>query len=454
MERNPLATKGVTVMFKSLTSITLCVLVAVATPASAGTWATQAVLAANAFNGTVAVDASGHLTSVWYQNALANGTAVNDAATAAFGQPWSAPVNISGPIGVASGNPSVRTSASGNVTAVYTSPSLGGTFVDHPAGGNWGTPGSTNGVNQFYVTNDRGDEGLAWGTGGARPTSSTVAAVVRPAGGVWSAASTIAAAPHLSFDGALVTPDGTMAVAWESFDSVCGSRTCKTSNWVLHVSTRASGAQNWVDSGALLGPDSTQHFGQLAADGVGDLGVVSIRAGNVVSVVRHGSAWTGAAVVAPLSSLQFYTGTGRDNRIFASDSSGHATIVSWGNPQLTNLVAVDGSLVTNTWGSATTISGSDQFPGYFDFAMSSSGAAIAFYWVNPNDGSGNTIWRAATRPGAGKPWNAPSTAGVTFDAGGTPEGVAINSAGQAAVVFHGYSADFLTYILYTNTFKP
>ena len=443
-------------MFKSLTSITLCVLVAVATPASAGTWATQAVLAANAFNGTVAVDASGHLTSVWYQNALANGTAVNEiwAATAAFGQPWSAPVNISGPIGVASGNPSVRTSASGNVTAVYTSPGLGGTFVDHPAGGNWGTPGSTNGVNQFYVTNDRGDEGLAWGTGGARPTSSTVVAVVRPAGGVWSAASTIASAPHLSFDGALVTPDGTMAVAWESFDSVCGSRTCKTSNWVLHVSTRPPGAGNWVDSGALLGPDGTQHFGQLAADGVGDLGVVSIRAGNVVSVVRHGSTWTGAAVVAPLSSLEFYTGTGRDNRIYASDSSGHATIVSWGNPQLTNLVAVDGSLVTNTWGSVTTISGSDQFPGYFDFAMSSSGAAIAFYWVNPNDGSGNTIWRAATRPGAGKPWNAPSTAGVTFDAGGTPEGVAINSAGQAAVVFHGYSADFLTYILYTNTFKP
>jgi hypothetical protein len=52
------------------------------------------------------------------------------------------------------------------------------------------------------------------------------------------------------------------------------------------------------------------------------------------------------------------------------------------------------------------------------------------------------------------PWNAPATAGTSFDAGGTPEGVAINSAGEAAVVFHGYSADFLTYILYTNTYKP
>ncbi len=442
--------------FNGLTSLTLCVLLAAALPASAGTWGTQVVLSTNAYNGTVALDASGNLTSVWYQNALANGTAVNAiwAATAPLGQPWSAPVNISGNIGVASGNPSVKTSASGNVTAVYTSPTLGAAFVDHPAGGNWGTPGTTNGVNQFYVKNDNGAEGLAWGTGGARPTSSTVMAVVRPAGGAWSAASTIAAAPHLAFDGAVMAPDGTMAVAWESFNSTCGSRTCKTSNWVLHVSTRAPGAQNWVDSGTLLGPDATQHFGQLAADAVGDIGIISTQAGNVVSLVHHSTGWTTAAVVAPTSALGSFNSTGRDNRVYASDSSGHATIVGWGNVQLTNLVAVDGNLATNTWGPPSVISGSDQYPGYFDFAMSSSGAAIAFYWVNPNDGSGNTTWRAAVRPGTGKSWGAPATAGVSFDAGGIPEGVAINSAGEAAVVFHGYSSDFLTYILYTNTFKP
>jgi hypothetical protein len=397
------------------------------------------------------------MTSAWFQANLSNGTAVNQiwAATAPFGQPWSASVDISGTIGSAPPYPSVRTSTSNNATVVYTSPTLGGAFVDHPAGGNWGTPGSTNGVNQFYVNNENGDEGLAWGKGGARATSSTVAAVTRPAGGAWSAASTIASAPHLSFDGAIVAPDGTMAVAWESFNSTCGSRTCTTSNWVLHVSTRAPGAQKWVDSGALLGPDAKQHFGQLAADGVGDIGVISISAAsNVVSLVHHSSGWTGAVVVAPTSSLGSFVSTGRDNRVYASDSSGHATIVGWGNVQLTNLVEVDGNLTTNTWGAVSVISGSDQYPGYFDFQMSSSGAAIAFYWVNPNDGSGNTIWRAATRPGTGKPWNAPATAGVTFDAGGTPDGVAINSAGEAAVVFHGYSSDFLTYILYTNTYKP
>jgi hypothetical protein len=440
--------------YKSLASLMLVLPLGAAISASAGSWSTQATLANNAYSGTIALDSAGNMTSVWYQNAAPNGTAINQiwASSAAFGQPWSAPVDLSGNIGVASGNPTVRTSASGNATAIYTSPTIGAAYIDKLAGGSWGTPRATNGVNQFYVSNDSGVEGLAWGTGGARPTSSTVVAIARPAGGTWSAPATIAAAPHLSFDGAIVAPDGSMAVAWESFDSVCGSRTCKTSNWVLHVSTRAAGAQNWVDSGALLGPDVTQHFGQLAADGAGDLGVLSIQAGNIVSRVRHGSTWSSTVVVVSDSTFQYYTGTGRDNRIFASDSAGHATIVGWGNIQLSTLAAIDGNLTTNTWGAPATISGADPQPGYFDFAMSSSGAAIAFYpLLNAN---GTTTWRAITRPGAGKPWNAPATAGTSFEGGGTPDGVAVDSAGQAAVVFHGYSSDYTTNILYTNTYKP
>lgn len=438
---------------RNIAFLTLSALLLGSIPAFAQ-WGTQATLATNAFNGTVTIDSAGNLVSAWYQNALPNGTAVNEiyASTAAFGHAWSAPVNVSGPIGVASGNPSVRGSTSGNATVVYTSPTLGGTFADHPSSGSWTAPAKTNGVNQFYVSNDNGDQGLAWGTGGARPTSSTINAVVRPAHGVWSAATTIASAPHLALDGALVLPDGSTAVVWESFDSTCGSRTCKTSNWVMKVSTHAAGAQNWVTSGAVLGPDATQHFGQLAADAAGDLGVVAIQGGNVVSVVRHNGTFGSSVVVAPLTSLEFYTGTGRDNRVFASDSAGHATVVSWGNPQLSTLAAVDGNLTTNTWGKVTTISGSDQQPNYFDFAMSSSGTAIAFWSVAGNNG--NTVWRAATRSGPGVAWKAPATAGTSLEGGGTPEGVAINGAGRAAVVFHGYSSDFTTYILYTNTYQP
>ena len=423
-------------------------------PSSAGSWGTQAELASNAYNGTVAIDSSGTLTSVWYQNALANGTAVNEiwASSAAFGHPWSTPVNISGPIGVASGNPSVRGSASGNVTAIYTNQNGNAMYVDRPAGGNWGTPAAITGaVNQFYVHNDQGDEGLAWGTGGARASSSTIVAVDRPAGGTWGTATKVASAPHLSLNGSLMAPDGTLAVAWESFDSVCGSRTCKTSNWVLHVSTLAPGAHTWIDSGALLGPDATSHFAQMAGDAGGNLGAIGLQGGNLVSVVRHTSGWTPPAVVAPLTAISYYTGTGRDNRVYASDANGHATVVSWG-PGLYTMVAVDGNLATNTWGAVTTISGQDQNPNYFDFAMSSTGAAIVFWSVAGN--GGNTIWRAATRGGAGMAWNAPATAGTSFEGGGAPEGVAINSAGEAAVVFHGYSSDYVTFIQYTNTYHP
>jgi hypothetical protein len=156
--------------YKTLTAAILSLLTAAPMPASAGSWSTQAVLASNAYNGSVALDANGNMVSAWYQNALPNGTAVNEiwASTAPSGHAWSTPVNISDNIGVASGNPSVRSSAAGNSTAIYTDPTLGEALVDHPAGGSWGRPGTTNGVNQFYVSNDRGDEGLAYGGGGPR----------------------------------------------------------------------------------------------------------------------------------------------------------------------------------------------------------------------------------------------------------------------------------------------
>jgi len=194
----------------------------------------------------------------------------------------------------------------------------------------------------------------------------------------------------------------------------------------------------------LLGPDSKQHFGQLAADGVGDLGVLTISGSNIVSLVRHGSNWTAPAVVVATSAVSLGS--------FASDSAGHATLLGF-DYHVTSILAVDGNLTNNSWGTAASITGSDQNPNYFRFAMSSKGTAIAFYSLL-NFNGGNTIWRAVTRPGAGKPWNAPATAGTSFEGGGMPESVAVNGTGQAVVVFHGLSSDFLTNIEYTNTYQP
>jgi hypothetical protein len=94
-----------------------------------------------------------------------------------------------------------------------------GTFADHPAGSNWSTPGATNGVIQFYTSNDRGDDLLVWGGGGPRGLANPVQAVHRAAGGTWSTAATIAAGTYVTIDGAVASPDGTMAVSWESYSS-------------------------------------------------------------------------------------------------------------------------------------------------------------------------------------------------------------------------------------------
>src|ERR1700690_733 len=408
-----------------------------AMPVWAGSWSTQVVLADNGYSGNIALDGAGNMVAVW--NLDTPTTNLMQASTAAFGHPGSAPVSPTGII-TGTGNPAGDSSASGNSTAVFTNTVA--QFADHPYGGSWSAPANlTNATNQFFVGNDNGDLALAWGTGSAR-TANTIGVVSRPAGGAWSAAVTLASGSHFAFDGAVVGPDGTMAVAWESYAATCGSRVCKTSNWVLHVSTLAHGATTWVDSGALLGPDATRHFTQLAADSLGDLGAIGLQGGNIVSIVRHGSVWSGPAVIASDTAVLFNTGTGRDNRTFHCDVNGHATLVSWG-PGLYTLVAVDGNLTTNTWGKVTTISGSDQNPGYFHYAMSSSGASIVFWWTMDFTTS-TTTWRAATRSGPGVAWNAPATVGTSFDAGGTPESVAINSAGEAAVIFHGYSSDFLT----------
>jgi hypothetical protein len=259
----------------------------------------------------------------------------------------------------------------------------------------------------------------------------------------------------VTIDGGVTAPDGTTAVAWESYTASCGSRVCKTTNFVLHVSTLAAGSHTWVDSGALLTSASSQNHGLLAADGNHNIGLISINGGNVVSLVRHSSgAWTSAVTVASASSLlldlSHQPNEPADNRCFGSDAAGHATVVGWGNNQSTNLVAVNGNLQTNTWGASSVITGSDQFPNYYRLAVSSAGQAVVAYALQLDQ---NTI-RAEVRPGSTSAWGAPATVGSGNDVSALAITVGINSSGQAAVAFSAYTSDFTSFINYVNTFVP
>jgi hypothetical protein len=438
-------------------------LVASSVPAWAGSWQTQTIVANGGIGPWIAIDASGNLAVAW--GVSASSISENLVRTGAVGKPWGATVNLTGQVSGALDLPQLHASASGNFTAIYNQgdPAVS-MFVDHPAGGGWTTPAQIPGSSEagqtlqnfpLFLSNDHGDQAIVWGGGGPRGNANPIQVAVRPAGGVWQSPATIATGTFFTIDGGVTAPDGTTAVAWESYQATCGSRVCKTTNFVLHVSTLAPGSQTWVDSGALLTSVSSRNNGLLAADGNHNIGVISINGGNVVSLVRHSNgAWTSPVTVASASSLlldlSHQPNEPADNRCFGSDAAGHATVVGWGNNQSTNLVAVSGNLQTNTWGALSVITGSDQFPNYFRLAVSSAGQAIVAYPLQLDQ---NTV-RAVVRPGPTSAWGAPATVGVANDISALPITVAINGSGQAAVAFSAYTSDFTSFINYVNTFVP
>ena len=441
----------------------VALLVATSIPAWAGSWQTQTVVANGGIGPWIAIDRSGNLAVAWGFSAYP--TSENLVRTGAIGQAWGATVNLTGAVTGALDLPQLHATASGNFTAIYNQgdPAVS-MFVDHPAGGGWSTPAQIPGSSEagqtlqnfpLFTSNDHGDQAIVWGGGGPRGNANPIQVAVRPAGGVWQTPVTIAAGTFVTIDGGVTTPDGTTAVAWESYQASCGSRVCKTTNFVLHASTLAPGSHTWVDSGALLTSASSQNHGLLAADSNHNIGLISINGGNVVSLVRHSNGvWTSPVTVAPTSSLgldlSHQPNEPADNRCFGSDAAGDATVVGWGNNQSTNLVAVNGNLQTNTWGAVNMITGSDQFPNYFRLAVSSAGQAIVAYPLQLDQ---NTI-RAVVRPGPGSAWGAPATVGSANDVSALALTVAINSSGQAAVAFSAYTSDFTSFINYVNTYVP
>ena len=90
----------------------LCLSSALALPASAGTWGTQAQLSTNAYNGTIAIDTAGNLTSLWYQSSLPNGTAVTSVPPALSTAAMAAAITDSSPHTARSGGPSMPSRSS------------------------------------------------------------------------------------------------------------------------------------------------------------------------------------------------------------------------------------------------------------------------------------------------------------------------------------------------------
>src|SRR5216684_212545 len=97
--------------------------------------------------------------------------------------------------------PAMRISTAGFATAVW-SDSNGVWTADSPTASKWNPPQVliTGASNPIFVMDSQGDAAVVWTVGGPRSSSSSVMAVLRPAGGVWTSQQIIASGVHVSAD--------------------------------------------------------------------------------------------------------------------------------------------------------------------------------------------------------------------------------------------------------------
>ncbi len=414
----------------------LCFAAALLVPAfsQAGTWAAPTVLSTGGqgWQAAAAIDANGNSVAVWDE---ITSLAQLWSRSRPSGGSWGAVTEVSPALEANSIYPAVRVSAAGFATAVWSD--QGGVWTaDRPPASNWSSPRLlVPGVsNPIFVMNSQGAAAIVWSVGGPRSTSSQVLAVLRPAGGSWSAQQLVTSAVHVTADHAGIGTNGAVIVTWETYNALCTKYGCSVSAYDLHASRQNAGTGSWVDSGSLLGPNNATHDARVALDAAGGAALVALNsAGAYASATQgnSGGAWSAFTTIAAPQGIAITTD-------LASDDAGQVMlvyefIVGFSNSQV---FAVNGSIGNNTWSAPAVISGADMNVGQIYFAVAPGGAAAAI-WLNS---SGTAAVRAITRASGTGNWSAPVTiSGPGSEIG--PEAAAVSSAGSAVVVYSGYDAN-------------
>jgi hypothetical protein len=415
----------------------VCIAVTVASAASiiaqTGAWTSPVVLSSGGqgWEAAAAIDADGNSLALWDERTTQD--QLWSASKASSGS-WG-PVNTVSPtLDTTSVFPSVRISAAGFATAVWSDES-GVWTADRPSPSNWDSPqllipGASNPI---FVMNSRGDAAIAWTVGGgSRSTSGAVMAVLRPSGGSWTAQQTVASGAHISADHAGIGANGEVIVTWETYNAVCSKHGCMLSSYLLHASRQNTGAGVWVDSGSLLGPDKAPHDARVALDSAGGAILLALNsAGSYTSATQgdSGGAWSSfKTAMTPQGSTIISD--------LASDDAGQVTLVYESITYPTSQAfAVSGSISNNTWSSPVVLSSGDTLVGEASFALAPSGAALVI-WLSD---SATPAIRTSTRATATGTWSTP----VTISGPGTsiaPEAAAVDSLGNAVVIYSGYNA--------------
>ena len=294
--------------------------------------------------------------------------------------------------------------------------------------------------------NSVGDAAIAWTVGGGpRASSGSVMAVVRPAGEAWTSQQIVASGVHLSADHAGISGNGAVIVTWESYNAVCKRYSCALSSYVLHAARQNAGSGAWADSGALLGPDRAAHDARVALDSVGEAMLAALNISGAYTSTTQGSsggAWSPFNTIVNPQTSTIVTD-------LASDDAGQVMMVyeliSYPTSQA---LAVSGTISNNTWSSTVVVSGSDTSVGQVYFALAPNGTALAL-WLSS---SGTPVVHAITRATATGTWGSP----IAVSGPGTsisPEAAAVDSSGNAIVIYSGYNGASV-HTEYATNYQP
>jgi len=433
-------------MIETARLICFAVTAAMASPMFAQTWTAPVVLSTGGqgWEAAAAIDGNGNSLALWDEITTQSQLWSRSKAS---GASWGAVTDVSPALETTSVFPAVRITPGGFATAVWTDES-GVWTADRPSASAWESPrllipGASNPI---FVMNSQGEAAIAWTVGGGpRSTTGSVMAILRPAGGAWSAQQVVASGPHIIADQAGIGDSGAVIVTWETYTAVCKRYGCSQTSYVLHASRQNAGSGAWVDSGSLLGPDLDAHSARVALDSAGGAILLALSSsGTYISATQgnSGGAWsTFNTAVNPQGSIIISA--------LASDDAGQVTLVyesiAFPNSQV---LAVNSSISNNTWSSPAVLSGSDTSVGQVFFAVAPNGTALVI-WLSS---SGTPAIHAITRAAATATWSAPaSISGPGSEI--SPEAAAVESSGDAVVIYSGYDASSV-HTEYATNYQP
>jgi hypothetical protein len=400
--------------------------------AASGGWTSPVVLSAGGqgWESAAAIDRNGNSVAVWDE--ITSQSQIWSASKLSAGN-WGLASQVSPGLQTTSALPAVRISVSGFATAVW-SDQNGVWTADRPPASNWESPHLLiPGVSSpIFVMNGLGDAAIAWSVGGPSSSSGSVMVIERQAGGIWSAPRTVASGVHVAIDHAGIAENGTLIVTWETYNAVCKKYGCAVSAFDLHASRQNGGAGAWVDSGSLLGPDGASHNARVSLGSAGQAILVALNnAGVYASATQSnsGGSWSTFKTVAAPQGITIETD-------LLGDNAGQVTLVyEFIGFSSSQVFAVNGSISNNTWSSPVVLSGNDTSVGQVYFAVAPSGAALVV-WLSS---SGTPQVHAAARAAGSGTWSGP----VAVSGPGSeisPEATAVNSSGEAIVIYSAYNA--------------